>query len=90
MKEKITLSNRYGVQNYLELINENTYAFRFGNEEDGDYCRVGLAEGFKWEDHEYYFIDPSGGPFLSVGSEIEPGVTIKRIYSDINTYMIEV
>lgn len=90
MSEKISLPNRYGDKNYLEKVDENKYALRFGSEEVGNYCRVGLAEGYSWEDNEFYFVDPSGGPFISVGSEIEPGVPIKRIYSESNTYYIEI
>lgn len=89
--EIIELDNRYyGVHNYLELVDDNTYALRFSREEEGDYCRVGLAKGCKWEDNEYYFIDPSGGPFLSIGSTIKPDTVITRIYSKDNTYYIQV
>ena len=91
MEEKkiIELGNRYGVNNYLEEVGENKYALRFSNPEEGEYCRVGLAEGHSWEDHEYYFVDPSGGPFLSVGRPINEDLEITRIYLEENAFVLE-
>lgn len=89
-KNIINLGNRYGAKNYLELVDEDTYALRFSDPQEGSWCRVGLAEGTKWEDHEYYFVDPSGGPFLSVGTPITEDKVVDRIYSEENTYYIKV
>lgn len=60
----VMLSNRYGASNYLRKIGDNTYKY----EGETDFIRVGF-KGEKEEDG-YQFIDPSGGPFLSIGSEI--------------------
>lgn len=88
-KNIIELSNRYRAKNYLEEVAENKYALRFGDDKEGDWCRVGLAAGTSWEDNEFTFVDPSGGPFMSVGGLIKDGLTIKRIYAEDNTYYIE-
>ena len=88
-KKIITLGNRYGAKNYLEEIGDNKYALRFSDPKEGEWCRVGLAEGYSWEDHEYYFVDPSGGPFLNVGRELTDDLAIKRIYLEENAYCIE-
>ena len=69
---------------------ENKYALRFRDPKEGEWCRVGLAEGYSWEDHEYYFVDPSGGPFLSVGRSINEDLEITRIYLEENAYVFEV
>ena len=60
----ILLSNRYGVSNYLRKVKERTYKY----EGEEDYIRVGYGNGENKKKIE--FIDPSGGPFLSVGSEV--------------------
>lgn len=92
MEEKkiIELGNRYGAKNYLELIGDDTYVLRFSDPQEGNWCRVGLAEGHSWEDHEYYFVDPSGGPFLSIGNKITEDKVITRIYLEENNYCIKV
>ena len=60
----ILLSNRYGDQNYLRQIDKNKYKYEGKN----DYLRVGY-KGATQEDG-YQFIDPSGGPFMAIGSEV--------------------
>ena len=79
MKDIIELGNRYGVPNFLEKSGDNRYILRFANNDEAMYCRLGLLEGHDWEDKEYFFIDPSGGPFLSIGCEISEGLVINRI-----------
>lgn len=59
----IKLSNRYKDKNYLRQISDNEYKY----EGDLEYLRI----GYRTEDkYKIDFIDPSGGPFLSVGSEV--------------------
>lgn len=60
----ILLSNRYGDQNYLRQIDEKKYKYESKN----DYLRVGY-KGATQEDG-YQFIDPSGGPFMAIGSKV--------------------
>ena len=59
----IKLSNRYKDKDYLRQISDNEYKY----EGDLEYLRI----GYRTEDkYKIDFIDPSGGPFLSVGSEV--------------------
>lgn len=60
----VLLSNRYKESNYLRQVGNKEYKY----EGESDYLRVGF-NGASEEDG-IQFIDPSGGPFLSVGSEV--------------------
>lgn len=66
--DKIELASRYGDIHILEKIEDKKYKFLPSDE----YMRVGLTE----DRNKYYFVDPSGGPFISVGS-ILPEVNSK-------------
>lgn len=59
----VLLSNRYKEHNYLRQIGDKEYRY----EGDLEYIRVGYSTKDKYK---IEFIDPSGGPFLSVGSEV--------------------
>lgn len=72
--ENIRLHSRYGNEYSLKHIGESQYAFE-GNSE---YMRVGQNE-----DGTINFIDPEGGPFMSIGGLIEDK-TIRSIYFDKN------
>lgn len=60
LKDKYILPNRYG--DLVQLIKQDGNLYLL----DGDlgYMRVGFNE-----DKSINFVDPSGGPFMSVGSE---------------------
>ena len=77
----IELNNRYGDKNYLQYIAPNKYKLVL-NSEVKDYCRYVYADGCSFGDNEYYAVDPSGGPFLSIGSRINENETITRIYCE--------
>jgi hypothetical protein len=69
------MRNRDGVEYQFEKVNDNTYTivgdltyWRYGGREDQD----------QMDFMDLGFVDPSGGPFISVGSEIE-GRRIVRI-----------
>ena len=69
------MKNRHGVEYHFEEISAGTYTIR------GDlrYWRFGGHEGVSGVDmSDLGFVDPSGGPFLAVGGEIE-GHRIRRI-----------
>ena len=85
----IKLYNRYGDKNYLDQVDEHIYILRFGPRSEG-YCRFGLREGHEWEDNEYDFVDPAGGPFIQVDSYEINGKPVKRIYKQNNNIIIEV
>lgn len=62
MKENdIKLDSRYNIKNYLEYIKDKEYYLRSEIE--------GIRYGYN-EDGSYYFVDPAGGPFISVGDKI--------------------
>lgn len=80
--------NRYGdVYKFVKKYQSNTYKL-MGTLE---HFRVGGLEGQDHVDMENIgFIDPSGGPFISVGGEIE-GKKIKRIYQEMQpVFLFEV
>lgn len=60
-KELIGLKTRYGVKNYLAKLDDNTYLLEI----ETPYIGHGTTEDGK----EY--IDPSGGPFITVGDIIK-------------------
>ena len=66
--DKIELKSRYGDIHILEKIEDKKYKFLPSN----NHMRCGLTE----DRNKYYFVDPSGGPFISVGS-ILPEVNSK-------------
>jgi hypothetical protein len=69
------MRNRYGNEYTFEKINENTYTIKG----DLKYWRFGGREGQNGMDFsDLGFVDPSGGPFIAVGAEIE-GRKIVRI-----------
>lgn len=87
--ERIQLSNRYGDKNYLEKIDENIYILRLA-ENSKDYCRFGLREGHDWEDKEYDFVDPSGGPFIQINNYCINDKPVKYIYEQEGEIVIEI
>ena len=85
----IELYNRYGDKNYLDQVDEHIYILRLDPKSES-YCRVGLREGTVWEDKEYDFVDPAGGPFIQVDSYKIDGKPVKYIYEQNNNIIIEV
>lgn len=72
MKPEIQLHSRGGIDNRL---------VRVGGEDSTKYklkTPLSYRAGFT-DDGGYTFIDPSGGPFMTVGTEID-GYKIKGIY----------
>ena len=69
LKDKYVLDNRYG--DLIQLIKQDGNLYLF--DRDLDYMRVGFNE-----DKSINFVDPSGGPFIRVGSKWD-NFTIKSI-----------
>lgn len=67
--EIINLFNRDGAK--MHLVSEDNKLFTFNVDESHkwvlEHCRVGFMEDNK----TYDFVDPSGGPFLQVGTKID-------------------
>jgi hypothetical protein len=69
------MRNRYGNEYMFEKVDENTYTI-VG---ELSYWRYGGREGQNEMDfNDLGFVDPSGGPFISVGYVIE-GRKVNRI-----------
>ena len=69
------MKNRYGDEYTFEKIDDNTYTI-VG---DLKYWRYGGREGPDQMDFsDLGFVDPSGGPFVSIGYQIE-GRKVNRI-----------
>lgn len=75
MKPEIQLNSRGGIDNRLVQVEGSPLRFKLKTEFN---YRIGFKDGSK---EECTFIDPSGGPFITVGSEIE-GHVVKAIYKD--------
>lgn len=72
------MRNRYGDIYHFEKLSENTYTI-VG---DLKYWRYGGREGQQQMDmNDIGFVDPSGGPFISIGDIIE-GRRVVRIRVD--------
>ena len=73
MKTEIKLESRGGLNNKLVQLKDEPLKFQLKT--DFNY-RVGFNDEAK---DEYTFIDPAGGPFIAVGSEID-GHKVKAIH----------
>lgn len=80
------MKNRYGDEYWFEPVSENTYAICG----DLKYWRCGGKEGQDTIDQtDLGFVDPSGGPFIAPGYEIE-GRKVVRISANNSTFLFEV
>ena len=82
----INLYNRYREKTYLEQIEDNKYKIICS-----EYIRIGYPSGTSVENmvntFGYDFIDPSGGPFMQVGHELDTynetdKFIINKLYSE--------
>lgn len=78
----IKLFNRDGLNLWLEHVEENFYMLKSDEKSKWglEYLRVGLEDG----GNKYSFVDPSGGPFLSVGYELKDKDGKKYKITDIS------
>ncbi len=74
MKDTIKLNSRYGKNNKLVRMDNPCPKYQLVTGDD--FWRCGIIED---NPNEYSFIDPSGGPFITKGVEIE-GHIVKAIY----------
>ena len=73
MKPEIQLNSRGGIDNRLVQVEGESLKFELKTEYN---YWVGLKDN---GEDGYTFIDPAGGPFIAVGSEIE-GHVVKAIH----------
>lgn len=77
--------NRYSDEYTWVILSENEYQFRMTGD-SMKYCRYGGREGVDEIDvNDLGMFDPSGGPFVSLGMEID-GRPITRLYSTKNGF----
>lgn len=80
------MRNRYGDEYSFEKIAENTYKI-VG---DLKWWRCGGKEGQSGiDEQDLGFVDPSGGPFISVGGKID-GREIVRIWTNGESFCFDV
>lgn len=83
------MKNRYGKEFSFEKVNETTYKFVMA-EEDMRYMRWGGKKGQNGiDDNDLGFFDPSGGPFVSAGYEVE-GKAVTKIMCNKEGIFVEV
>lgn len=75
MKSEIKLESRGNLENILVQTENNPLRYKLRSE---FCCRMGLN---KDKPSEANFLDPAGGPFMTVGDIID-GHKIKAIYTD--------
>ena len=75
MKSEIKLNSRYGIDNRLIQIDGKLNRYRLSTKYN---YRVGFEDD---NIEKCTFIDPDGGPFITVGSEIE-GHRVRAIYDN--------
>ena len=83
-ENEIPLFNRYGSELYLEYKENNIYYLR-GDKE----ALMAVGVTFNGNPNNIIAIDPSGGPYISVGSEIIKGYIIKNIESTKEGFKIK-
>lgn len=68
------MRNRYGDEYWFEKVSDNSYVIKG----DLKYWRYGGKEGQERVDvSDLGFVDPSGGPFISIGYGIEGRKVVK-------------
>lgn len=78
-KKRIELYNRYYNNVYLEQISVDEYQLH-GPVEIFNYMRIGFNNDKKNIDYtDINFIDPDGGPFLSIGTKLNNNLIISHI-----------
>ena len=83
---KANMKNRYGDVYSFKKISENLYTI----EGELKYWRFGGKEGQeKVDDNDLGFVDPSGGPFISIGYKID-GKSVTKIKAVDEKIMFEV
>ena len=82
-------TNRYRDQYKFVKIDENRYRFEMTGD-SMNYGRFGGREGQEGLDpQDLGMFDPSGGPYISIGTGID-GKKIVKISADEDTYIVEV
>ena len=83
-ENEIPLFNRYGSKVFLEHKENNIYYLK-GDEE----ALMAVGVTFNGSPNNITAVDPSGGPYMSIGSEIIKGYVIESIESTKEGFKIK-
>jgi len=83
-ENEIPLFNRYGSKVFLEHKENNIYYLR-GDEE----ALMAVGVTFHYNLNNITAIDPSGGPYISIGSKITEGYVVESIESTKEGFKIK-
>lgn len=83
-KKKIPLFNRYGYKLFL-IQKENNIYYLVGEKE----ALMAIGVTFNGNPNNITAIDPAGGPYISVGSEIIEGYVVESIISTKEGFKIK-
>ena len=83
-ENEIPLFNRYGSKVFLEHKKDNIYYLR-GDED----ALIAVGVTFNDNPNNIIAVDPAGGPYISVGSEIIKGYIIESIESTKEGFKIK-
>jgi len=87
-KSDTMYTNRYSDSYMWEAVNENTYKFVM-DDKVMKWCRFGGQKGQDGVDvSNLGMFDPSGGPYVCLGMEIDDK-PITRIYSETGAFYVE-
>jgi len=82
---KIKLHNRYNANIWIEHIDKDLWQLKSEKTEDLEYLRVGYEDDNK----TINFIDPSGGPFMSVGYQFNKEYKLAEIFPNGFIFRLE-
>jgi hypothetical protein len=84
---KIKLDNRYNANIWLEHIDEDLWQLKSQDPKDLQYMRFIYQD----DNESIYAIDPSGGPFLSIGTIVgfEEKHIVKEIFKNGYIFRLE-
>lgn len=86
-----TSTNRYGDKYWFEVVGDNKFLFKMNEDNTSlKYCRMGgKPYQEKVDMSDLGMFDPSGGPYIALGIEID-GKPITRISSVKEGFLLEV
>lgn len=73
--EDVKLTNRYNKNVFLRPICKGLYSLCFDNDDEYDYCGMTTDK-----DGEIVGVDPSGGPYMFAGYELDNGEKITGFF----------
>ena len=82
---KIKLHNRYNANIWIEHIDADLWQLRSEKPEDIEFLRI----GYENDNKTINFVDPSGGPFMSVGYQFNEEYKLAEIFPNGFIFRLE-